>query len=322
MAYIKSKSNENLFSKNIENAKSLIKEVTGEEIIDGPEIYFYSAFEKNLKAIGFQTENRISISQELLEHDKKTADFVFYHEFFHWAIRQLGNGFNGNHFYDVPNFSQFAFPFRFTLVKTMYKNNNKIRVNFLEEGTCDLFAATLISENKNEIPKNMFYLQFFQEPYGIKQFISNAQFQIRRKIAIREVYSTIREINGFTADEINKIIDENKIKEIPISKLNEINKDIEKMDKVVIKCAEHFSCSPEAATCGFHQVGKLVDLFAYEIYKKEGKDEKQLLKDLINSPWDVVEKVAKEIKEDEKEELLKNVLLDTSLEFEGLLRYR
>ena len=92
----------------------------------------------------------------------------------------------------------------------------------------------------------------------------------------------------------------------PSSILSEYVEDIPHIKRMVNKCKEILQKDDEEEV--IPTVGKITVLFAYEIYKKEGKDVKQLLRDLVFSPLYVVEKVVGEIQGDEDKKLLKNAI--------------
>jgi hypothetical protein len=72
-----------------------------------------------------------------------------------------------------------------------------------------------------------------------------------------------------------------------------------------------------------HDTGGRFILFLYQAYKKDGKaDIKQLLRDVIFSPAKCEEKLSKEIKNDENEELLKSALSDALPEFNASQEFR
>jgi len=81
--------------------------------------------------------------------------------------------------------------------------------------------------------------------------------------------------------------------------------------------AELLSFSQLGATV---YIGYIIALFAYEMYKEEGKETIQLLRDLLFFPYTVTEQVIHRIKSDKDCRLLKNSLFDLSNEFANCLR--
>jgi hypothetical protein len=300
------------FSKDIEKAKGFFEEATGERINENPDIHFYSAFEKKARGTaGLQEGNKIKLPRELLRFNRIT-EFTLYHEFLHWTITKLGLR---EKFDENLNNYKLALPLRFSLVREVIENNIITIKNFIEEGTADLFAATLISKNENEILKNIFLLHFSPEPIDIDRIAYDVISEIRLSLATVEVYNTFRQIKGFTIDELMEIVNKNSIIRVdnekivyisPSSILSKYVEDIPHIKRMVNKCKEILQKDDEEEV--IPTVGKITVLFAYEIYKKEGKDVKQLLRDLVFSPLYVVEKVVGEIQRDEDKKLLKNAI--------------
>jgi hypothetical protein len=297
-------------SKNIEKAKDFIEEITGERIKKKPTIRFFpiSANEANI-VVGYFNRRKMEIllSKELLNSYKYLIS-TFYHEFFHFATKVL----KFYHFEEIPDLAthKFALSLRLLFVKEF--PSEEMGINFIEEGTAQLFAATLISKNEKSIPKNMRW----QWSRGWSRFERKCP-QSWFYPALRDIYTTLHQINGVTKEEFAKIIDRNSvikprnINKISMKKLYNCISDTrylkETATKYMIKYHKQVPIRDHWIITSFgYEVGDAITLFAYEIYKKEGKSVKQLLRDLIYSPYDVVEKVVREIKNDKTQKLLKD----------------
>jgi len=324
MEYLKNKDIEIEFKQKTRRAKDLIEEVTGEKIEKEPRIFIFS--EEDLKksdidVVGMHRNNIIALRKELVNNisEKENADFVLYHEFFHWAVHQVKNGFD-----DTPEEKPLAFPLRTLFVVAIPQE--RLKVSFIKEGTAELFAATLISKTKEEIPRNIFSIHFYPEVSNNIEMIHNLRAQIKLGLVINEVYYTFRQLEGFTMKELMRVIDENSITEkdgrkmFPLSVVINSFRDFALIKEMMDKSAEKFYL--EHNWMAIPLIGKITTLLSLEVYKKYGKDEKQLLKDLIYPSWDVIEKVVEEIKKDEGEQLLKTALSDLTLNFKwaGFLR--
>jgi hypothetical protein len=169
-----------------EEAKDYFEKITGEKLSEKFNVYFCYLDEDTL---GIQTGNLLLLSLKLT--DKKLIKFTVSHELFHFGIRALGKA---EYFDRTPDYSSLAFPFWETFVDKSKGEGNK---NFIIEGAADLFAAKLISENENEIPKNIFLVHHFDDPS-------------LRDVFLAVVATTFCQIDG-TTDDTKRV---EKIKEI------------------------------------------------------------------------------------------------------------
>jgi hypothetical protein len=270
-----------------------------------PKIHVVDFSQIGLAAGGFQLDNKIFVEKDWEEYGKKVFEGVTYHEFFHWALWKSGleSSFEGRFYiqFYIDHGYNFAVPLRLLLIKDLPQYSAKI--NSMEEGAAEFFAAKLISKNENEIPKNMFYPYFYENPSTVFQVVFNSISYKRAKKAIKEVYTTYQKLNGLQT--IPTIDESLKKAEFQINGL------IDKFHKIFPNTIKW-----EA----LHDIGRVTVLFAYEIYKKENKNSEDLLKDLIFSTWETVEKVVREIKNDKNGELLKNTISDFEEGFKEHLR--
>jgi hypothetical protein len=291
------------------NASNFFYKVTKINLAEElPQIQVLSPSEMEVKgAVGFQKGNQIFISKEEWENiDRKGRKFlegVVYHEFFHWAVLKSGfrSNFEGERLVELSperNY-RFALPLNVSLIRV----EDKERINPIEEGTADFFAAKLISKNENEIPINMFFGYFYENPSTSFELNFNSVLYTKVRTAIKEVYTTYQKLDGLQS----------------IVKMEESLKKVDfQMQELVDK---YYNLVPIVSKKGaLHGIGRVTVLFAYEIYKKENKNSEQLLKDLIYNPWEIVEKVVREIKRDKDKKILKNTISDLSEGFKEHLR--
>ena len=78
-----------------------------------------------------------------------------------------------------------------------------------------------------------------------------------------------------------------------------------------------FSFSNKTATV---YVGRIILLFGYKIYERDYQDAIQLLRDVLFSPYAVVERIILEIKDDKDKKLLQELLSEFSSEFAERIR--
>jgi len=270
-----------------------------------PKIHVVDFSQIGLAAGGFQSGNKIFVEKDWENYGKKVFEGVTYHEFFHWALWKSGleNSFEGRFYiqFYMDHGYNFAVPLRLLLIKDLPQYSAKI--NSMEEGAAEFFAAKLISKNESEIPKNMFYPYFYENPSTVFQVVFNLISYKRAKEAIKEVYTTYQEFNGLQS----------------IATIDESLKKAEfQINELIDKCYNLFPTFIKWEA--LHDIGRVTVLFAYEIYKKENKNSEDLLKDLIFSTWETVEKVVREIKNDKNGELLKNTLSDFEEGFKEHLR--
>jgi len=293
MDYLK-EINQKKFSESLKKAKEILEEVTGEKIDKTPKIqFFYPSLEERIAGLaGFRDEDTIAIAIDF--KDEKEKYYTFYHEFFHWAVHQR---LKKEYILDKVATDYPLTIFFIRLIEEAEANkvhhptgekiksvfNNKtwtLNLKFMEEGACNFFAGMLISKNESEIPKNMFLFLSVKK----EKYIS----------AIKKVYSTLYSVNEvLSSKDIDNIL----------ALFDEFSK-YSFYDTWTIKTT----------------IGSIITLLAYEVYKRDGKNAKQLLKALINSPLGVVEEVVKEVKKDKKEELLRNAVSDISNEFAHYIR--
>jgi hypothetical protein len=284
-------------------AKLLFEEVIGKKINGEPEIHFFSSvteevltddgtlIERETSIGGLHSGNEIWLPVELLGDDKKTRKSDFFHEYFHWVIQHAIKKLKYN-FDECPELKNgFALHFWLSFVRFAH-------TNFLEEGTAELSGAISISKNEKEVPKNL-----FKELSTNKEQLSNFYFQYTIDSAIEGFYNGLQQIKKCTKDELLYGFSDKD--------------DLLGVNKVGSSCkliSEYAFGREEAYHYLYHYMGKMIVLFAYETYKREGKNAKQLLKDLILSPYDVVEKVVREIRNDNNKELLKAALSDLTFD--------
>jgi hypothetical protein len=214
---------------------------------------------------------------------KNAEKGVAYHELFHWALRKSGLE-RTYESYPIGEY-KIALPSRLLLVN--YDLENVLRINAMEEGTADLFASVLISRKEDEIPKNIFYSCFFENP-STPQSLEWNQVQYKLVKAETElVYSTFQSLND-ASDPAHKIYE------------------------LLSAWPQLFNTSKELA---YYEIGSVTMLLSYETAKKEGKTPKNLLGDLIFNPWGKLEEVVIKIGNDESKEILKNALSDFSKGF-------
>jgi len=286
------KSKEFEISNYVKNAAKLYEKVTnidlGEEL---PKIQVLPTSQIDENRAGFQQDNEIAISRKLNEYGKKVVEGVAHHEFFHWALwkSNLENKFDGEGLtkLSLERNYRFALPLKALLIKEALGE----KINSIEEGTAEFFAATLISKNENEIPINIFYTYFYENPSTSYQLSLNSISYLRLKTAIKEVYTTYQKFD---------------------ESLEEVEAQIQEL------ADKYYKLFPNSEE--LHGIGRVTVLFAYEIYKKENKNAEELLRDLIYSPWEAVEKVIREIKNDKDKKLLKNTISDFEEGFKGYLR--
>jgi hypothetical protein len=191
------------YSKDVSN---FYKKVTNTDLgkeLPKIQVLLTSQIEEDLA--GFQQDN-IAISKKLEDYGRKVVDGVAYHELFHWALWKSGleSNFEGRFYiqFYIDHGYNFAVPLRLLLIKDLPQYSAKI--NSMEEGTAEFFAATLISKNENEIPKNIFYSYFYENPSTVFQILLNSIFYKRAKKAIKEVYTTYQKFNGLQPAAIDK----------------------------------------------------------------------------------------------------------------------
>jgi len=294
---------EELKSKNInlseyfKTAKEYFEKVAEVKIIQQPTLSLSPTSQlriDGLPVLGLQYNNTLMVSQEIaLQIDNEdVTKIVFYHEFFHWALLQLGekNGFKKisrncasalllltllgeEQKGDEHNFSSEE------VIKRVFTERRiRLNPNFIEEATCDLFASILISKNEQEMLRNMFFFC---------------------------PYRKLKELNFF----IEKVA-------TMFSQINECN--TEDIIRIINEISNRFSNNLSAAAI---YIGRITVLFAYEIYKENQKDINKLLRNLIYSPYKTVEKVIMEIKKDKEKRIIQNALSDVSSSFfENYLR--
>jgi hypothetical protein len=286
------KSKEFEISNYVKNASKLYEKVTnidlGEEL---PKIQVLPTSQIDENRAGFQRDNEIAISKKLNKYGRKFVEGVTCHEFFHWAIwkSNLENKFDGEGLtkLSLERNYRFALPLKALLIDEALGE----KINSIEEGTAEFFAATLISKNEKEILINIFYGYFYENPSTSYQLSLNSISYLRLKTAIKEVYTTYQKFD---------------------ESLEEVEAQIQELvDK-------YYKLFPNSEA--LHGIGRVTVLFAYEIYKKENKNAEELLRDLIYSPWEIVEKVVIEIKEDEDKKILKNAISDFEEGFKEHLR--
>ena len=279
---------------------NVTKITLGEEL---PKIRVVDLSQKG--AIGLHSGNTISIDKELENYGKKIFEGTVAHEFYHWAILSSGLRSNFEGGFDMRSYIEhgdnYLIPLRPLLIK--YLPQPFLRINSIEEGAAEFFAAKFISKNENEIPINIFYTYFYENPSTVSQVRLDSIYYKKAKEVIKEVYTTYQKLNGLQPIET---IDE------PLKKAEfQINELIDKCYRIVPYSIKWYA---------LHNIGRATVLFAYEIYKKENKNSEQLLKDLTLYPWETVEKVVREIKNDKNGELLKNTFSDLSEGFKEHLR--
>jgi len=296
------------YPKDISNFYKKITDIDlGEEL---PRIHVIDSSQMGSAASGFQLGNEIFVRKELEDRGKKVFEGIAYHEFFHWALWKSGlerKSDSESRFEDKLYIQfyinlgyNFAAPLRLFLIKNL--SQSFVRIDSMEEGSAEFFASTLISKNENEIPKNMFYPYFYENPSTIFQERFNLVSYKKVKKLIKEVYTTYQKFNGLQPATINESLIEAEFQ----------------IRELIDKCYELF---PTPIKWGaLHNIGRATVLFAYEIYKKENKNSEDLLKDLTFSPWEVAERVVREIKNDKDEEILKNTLSDFEKGFKKHLR--
>jgi len=179
----------------------------------------------------------------------------------------------------------YGYPLTFSLWFALTKRfDNGMQLSFIEEGIADFFAATLASKNKDEISKNIFF------------FYSDETEKL--KVAIKKVYFTLSRINGN-------------------SKRDEFEEDIKTLSDLTETLSSMFSFSNKTATV---YVGRIILLFGYKIYERDYQDAIQLLRDVLFSPYAVVERIILEIKDDKDKKLLQELLSEFSSEFAERIR--
>jgi hypothetical protein len=246
--------------------------------------------ERKTKIGGLHSDNEIWLPVELLGDDKKTRKSDFYHEYFHWVIHYAVKELEYN-FEKRPELKNgFALRFWFSFVQFA-------DTNFLDEGTAELSRAISISKNEKEVPKNLFkeLIIIINEEQLIDPY-----YQPIIDLAIKGFYNGLQQIKKGTKDELL----------YGFSNENDLLLGIDKVTNSCKLISKYLFGAKEAYRYLYHSMGKIMVLFAYEIYKREEKDVKQLLRDLIFSPYGVVEKVAEEIRNDNNKELLKAALSD------------
>jgi hypothetical protein len=134
----------------IKEAKSFFEEITRKEINGMPEIHFFLGEEDPLMG-GFVWNDQIWLSSFLLRPDKKKeARETTYHEFFHWAIRQL----------KLEDFAKSLSIFKYI------RSDDEVGYSYLltsmEEGTAMLFETALANAKGSEIFKKIFDTSFLQ----------------------------------------------------------------------------------------------------------------------------------------------------------------
>jgi hypothetical protein len=231
----------------------------------------------------------ISLSVEFLKN-KETLVHGLYHEFLHFTLRQSQIN---NPFKELPSLEThpFAHILQLTLMDT---GEYPISSNFMEEGTADFFAPAILSKDNIEIIKRIF------------------NFKPLSFALIKEVYLQLHKIEGFTHERIEELkkCAEKKGDDF-VSLADAYKEDVENIKEMITKITSY--CNDRIKVP--YLLGLSIILLALEMYKREGKDAKQLLKDLILSPWDVVENVKKEIKNDNEQLLLQDLLFDISKAF-------
>jgi hypothetical protein len=273
----------------IKIALNFFEEVTGINIgKELPGIRIVPCLE--IGAYGRQSGDKIYIAKELEVLGITAKIGVGNHELFHWAIRKSGLE---RTFESYPKGDyKIALPLRLLLVK--YDLENGLIINAMEEGTADLFASVLISRKEDEIPKNIFYLYFFENP-STPQSLEWNQVQYKLvKAEIELVYSTFQSLNN-ASDPAHKIYE------------------------LLSAWPQLFNTSKVST---YYDIGRVAMLLSYEIAKKEGETPKNLLGDLIFNPWGKLEEVVIKIGNDEGKEILKNALSDFSKGFDKKKRLR
>jgi hypothetical protein len=272
------------------NASKFYKKVTGIDLSEElPQILILPTSEIGISVSGLQEGNKIIISKEWEDYGRKIVEGITYHEFFHWAVwrSDLRSNFNYLQFYKDHEYN-FSPHLRLLLIKEIPEYY--VTINSIEEGAAEFFAAKLISKNENEIPKNIFYIYFHKNISNYYPKFDPIYYEAVKTV-IKEVYFTYQKVNAESLKETESQI-----------------------QKLIDKCYDLFPAPMK--WYALHNIGRTTVLFAYEIYKKENKNVKDLLKDLTFSPWETVDIVVKEIKNDKNGELLKNTILDFSKGFE------
>jgi len=308
----------NGFSDYIRNASKFFYEVTKINLGDEPtKIEVVQSSE--IAPLGLHSGNKIIISDKCEKYGKKILEGVTYHEFFHWALWK--SGFQDNFYggkliklfleneygfvlpleFFLENEYKFVLPLKFSLIKLFPEAN--LRINSIEEGTADFFAANLISKNENEIPINLYFGYFYQDPSTPYQIRFNSRrYEVLNEL-IQEVYTTYQKFNG-------------------LQSIITINKSLKEAEFQIKELANKFyePSQTDIEMKILPDMGITTVLFAYEIYKEENKNSEQLLRDLVYSPWKTVEKVVREIKNDKDEKILKNAISDFEEGFKEHLR--
>jgi len=307
----KSQTKELYFSKLIEKASNSFEEASGRKLNkDILTIYFG---ELPFGVRGVRRDNSIIISQDLLGYNEAIQS-IFYHEFFHWAIST--SNIKSERFSCGPQGEiEFVPPILLFSTFGISENGKRLRINFVEEGIAEFFAATQMSKDKEEIPFNIFFNDFASvnnQFFLVENGISEKDVFYIEKFSIEQVYETLKKINGFTTYELYYAV--NKVG-MDIEKLSSFFEDITYVKEMINNLNEmylSFGANPSAI---FHQIGKVTALFAFEIYENEGKDEKILLKDFINYPYAVVEKTVRGIKNSLNGNLLNETIFDFVVSF-------
>jgi hypothetical protein len=296
-------------SKYTKIAESFFEEITGKKINSKPEIRINSE-----GLASFVSGNEIWITKADIDTyhlNPNSLKINFYSCYFLWAISHANKELESR-FEEIPNPNthRFAFLLRIASRNSSFEKNSKLLfysndINLILVPTADLFAYTLASKNESEILKEMSHA------------ISISPLDVRK------VYKALERVNGKITEhdlvEIAKIVSKlgsSERSNISIEELMKFNNFAD--DISYIREQIHAGLS-EAQ--GIYEMGEIIIFFAYELYKKEGKNVKQLLRDLTLTPWDVVEKVVEEIQKDETENLLKTAISDLrSTRWEKLLR--
>jgi len=302
----KSQTKELYFSKLIEKASSSFEEASGRKLNKNILTTYFD--ELKFGVWGTRRNNSIIISQNILGYDE-AIEFVFFHEFLHWAIST--SNIKSERFSCGPQGEiKFVPPILLFSTFGISESGKRLGINFVEEGIAEFFAATQMSKDKEEIPFDIFFDDFASvnnQFFLVENGISEKDVFYIEKFSIEQVYETLKKINGFTTYELYYAV--NKVG-MDIEKLSSFFKDITYVKEMINNLGEMYSSIGANPLAVFHQIGKVTALFAFEIYENEGKDEKILLKDFINYPYAVVEKTVREIKNSLNEELLNETIFD------------
>jgi len=234
--------------------------------------------------LGRRRGNEIIVNWKVSDSQKRK--FITAHEFIHWYLDATKKQ---EEFDALPAESSPAY----YLWKSFTNSNETTtvrgrRINFIEEGLGNFFAASIVSRSASDI--NIARGIFLFHPLDFK--------------SVEKVYDALRNLKGSPEDTVY-------IKEIREEIINLMlgflcgKGDTERAKKIEEDPSE------QEKNIRYY-VGEIIILFAYEIYKKEGKDVNTLIKDflLFSSPQKIVEEVIQKIKEDANKEILNKAISD------------